>query len=514
MNRARKFIYQYESYEPSSNKTLFGSRTASRFLRDAAKGLNSVDIITIGDSNVGSGGSCGYQFGLAAACAANGIPNYSTPLYPCSGNEGANNRTGGMHLPLNNVCWSGLDGNLSTLHTKFIGPPPKNDAVELASALQINNSMSFQWGFFNSWPEPYGFKWDAAFVSNGQTYTSPGNGTCIRILRPSPFTEGINGTGEDELQYRLVHGLFKVGGSGGQFKLTCMTGVNDIEYASSNFVSTYNAASAGWKTEKLNFLAPTVLDKGSYVPATFHCAYDGYNAGNSYQITGPFCALAHSIIRKNKKGFSVTNLVYAAGRTSEELFNMVVMTGGLKNIYLKELRERQIEAGGTGRVIIWCNSGVNGPDQGDAWNDAMTGISNAFSVVWAELGYPAEDLAFVFSVTHPQAAEGTGVEVSLSAIREKANNWANEQAGSGKNISVVDLSKILGYQDLVSRNLYQTYNNTVEHAHLSESVPIVANEPVDRYDATYQYDAHILNNGYAVLSNIIVKNMILQAESI
>ena len=80
MSRARKFVFQSESYDPPSNKTIFGSRKASQFLLDAFNRVDSVDIITIGDSNAGSAGNCGYQFGLATACAANGLVNYATHL--------------------------------------------------------------------------------------------------------------------------------------------------------------------------------------------------------------------------------------------------------------------------------------------------------------------------------------------------------------------------------------------------------------------------------------------------
>jgi len=468
-------------------QSVFGNTRASTFLRDAASFTDSVDIITIGDSNSGSSGNCGYQFGLATACAMNGMPVYATPLVMCAGNAGANNRSGGMFLPLNQFSWSGVTGNLTTLRTAAAASNANALAIETALGYSTSNLII-----------PYSFTWDGAFVASGNTFTSPANGTRVRVLRPSTMTEGT-GAGGTSCQYRLVHGTFNSGS--GQFKLLAMRGTNTIVAQSASFIST-NTGTNGYATEYLDFTSPTVAS----APVEFTCAYDGYNnTAASYQITGPFCALWHSVIEK-RKGFSVSNLLYQGGATVTNIADKIVDMGDLLTSYLKELRERQIAASGSGRVIVWCNAGVNGPSDGSTWTAQMERIRNQFVAKWVTtLGYPANDLAFVLSVTHPQAAGAT--ETTLAATRETANAWA---LGAGSNVSVVDISKLFTYTNLSARRLYQAVTNTESTAHLWESITPGAGivTATDRYATGYGYDIHILNNGYSVVGNAIMKALL------
>jgi hypothetical protein len=477
-------LYKYA--QPTS-PALFGSTRAAQFLRDAAAFTDSVDIVTIGDSNSGSSGLCGYQFGLAAACAVNGMPVYATPLVMCAGNAGANNRSGGMFLPLNQFVWSGVTGNLTTLRTAAAASNANALAIETALGYNTSNLII-----------PYSFTWDGAFVASGNTYTSPANGTRVRVLRPSTMTEGT-GAGGTSCQYRLVHGTFNSGS--GQFKLLAMRGTNTIVAQSASFIST-NTGTDGYATASLDFTSPTV----SSAPVEFSCAYDGYNnTAASYQITGPFCALWHSVIEK-RKGFSVSNLLYQSGATVTNIADKIVDMGDLLTSYLKELRERQIQGTGSGRVIVWCNSGVNGPANGATWTAQMERVRDQVVAKWVtSLGYPAADLAFIFSVTHPQFAGAT--ETTLQATRDAANQWA---LSAGANVCVVDISKLFSSTDLSNRRLYQSVSNAQFDAHLWESIAPGGGiaSATDRYATGYGYDIHIANNGYAVVGNAIVRSLL------
>lgn len=468
----------------TTSDSVFGGSLASQFLRDAASFTNSVDIVTIGDSNAGSDAVCGYQVGLADACALNGIPVYATPIALCAGNAGTNNRTGGMFLPLNQFLWSGVTGNLSTLRTRALA----SDAQALALESALGNNVA-------NLPNPYAFTWDGAFVASGLTYTSPANGTRVRVLRPSPMTEGT-GAGGTSCQYRLVHGTFNTGS--GQFKLLAMRSTNTIVAQSANFIST-NTGTNGHATASLDFTSPTVTG----APVEFTCAYDGYNnTPASYQITGPFCALWHSVIEK-RKGFSVSNLMYQGGATSANIATKMSDMGNLLTAYLKELRERQIQGTGSGRVIVWCNSGVNGPDTGATWTAQMETIRNTFTSKWVTtLGYPANDLAFIFSVTHPQSAGAT--ETTLQSTRAAAQAWAGS---AGSNVTVVDISKLFTYQQLSDRRLYQSASNAEFTPHLFETTSAAITPAVGRY-AVGNYDLNILNKGYTIVSNAIINALL------
>ena len=461
---------------------IFGNTRAAEFIRDAIAGTDSLDIVTLGDSNAGSASACGYQFGLATACAIAGMPVYATPLVMCSGNAGANNRTGGMFLPLNQFRWTGVTGNLTTLRTAAAAADSNAVALETALGYDTSNLQV-----------PYSFSYDAAFVASGNTYTSPANGACVRVLRPSPMTEGT-GAGGTSCQYRLVNGTFSTGT--GQFKLLAMRSTNTIVAESPSFIST-NTGTVGYRTSTLDFTSPIV----SSAPVEFLCAFDGYNnTAANYQITGPFSALWHSVIEK-RKGFSCSNFMYYSGATATQIADRLQAASGLLISFLKELRERQIAGTGSGRVLIWCNCGVNaGGDDGATWTAQMASVRNTISTAWiTTLGYPAADLAFVLSVTHPQSAGA--LETKLAATRETANAWA---LGAGNNICVVDISKLFTYTQLSYRRLYQSTANAEATAHLSESLVGTVTPASGRYAAGYAYDIHILHNGYVVVGNSIL----------
>lgn len=466
---------------------VFGSLRAAEFLRDAVNFTDSVDIITIGDSNAGQGATCGYQFGVATACAINQIPVYATPLTFTATSGGANARVGGMWLPLNRVNWLGVDGNMSKLRTRAAA----SDAQALALEAVIGYNTS-------NLPVPYSFTYDAAFVASGLTYTSGAYGAAYKILRPSPMTEGT-GAGGTSCQYRLVHGVWQAAGSG-QFKLGVYRGTNTRIAESAAFIPTNGAAANGYATAKLDFTSPTVAG----APVEFFGAFDGYNATPAnYQITGPFCALWHSIIEK-RKGFSISNLTYRGGAMTSAIADDIENMNELLTMYLKELRERQIEATGSGRVIVWCNTGVNGPDTGSSWTTAAARIRDRFVAKWVTtLGYPASDLAFIFSVTHPQSAGAT--ETTLAATRLAANEWAGT---SSNNVMVVDISRLFTYTQLSNRRLYQSTANAENTAHLSETWGVSTSVAVQRFAAGYDYDVHILNNGYVVVANAMLRSML------
>ena len=168
------------------------------------------------------------------------------------------------------------------------------------------------------------------------------------------MTEGVYGNGVVPLQYRVVNATFPASQGVGQFKLACMTNINTIESANSSFYDTDTGFTVyGYQTSTLDFNSPVVNDRDTDVPTAFHCSYDGYNNGSNYRITGPFCAFWHSIIELNRKGFCVSNLLYKGGATDANIFTRMDGLGVLLPMYLSELRNRQIAAGGTGRVVLW-----------------------------------------------------------------------------------------------------------------------------------------------------------------
>ena len=79
--------------------------------------------------------------------------------------------------------------------------------------------------------------------------------------------------------------------------------------------------------------------------------------------------------------------------------------------YFQALRERQIAAGGTGRVIFWMQGGVNG-DTGtpESWATNFARVRVAMSAAWTANGYPTNDLAFIGMVTHQVNANPDSIQ--------------------------------------------------------------------------------------------------------
>ena len=477
-----------------------GSSVASKFFQDCRNGVDSVDVVTIGDSNAGSGGS-GWTCGLAYAMAGVGMKIYATPMFQTADAVSGNNRTGAMCLPHNQSRWI---GNATAAGSKTTGTvaDPLTTAVTAskAPAIELKNTLSFNQTIT---PSIGAFAYNIAYVDTAVQWTSPANGPSIQIYESSPMLSG-GGAGGVACQYRVVYGKFTQ--TGGSFKLKIMHTTNTAVTTSTSYSTA--GATSGFATAILDFNSP--LNAG--VPRHIHCAFDGFNdgTGTADVITGPFAAIWHSTIEK-AKGYCVSNLIYDAGKTSAQIADRVEAMGStatsLMGSYLKELRERQIAAGGSGRVVIWNNTGVNGPDTGSAFVDAMTRIRNAFSTVWTALGYPKIDLAFIFSVTHPQIS-GSASENSLEIQRANANSWAISNKNDGNNVTVVDISKMFTYTEMTQRNMYSIETNAPYEAHLrgQATLPIGASSS-GLFKATYTYDFNILNNGYAIVANQIVGNL-------
>lgn len=352
--------------------------------------------------------------------------------------------------------------------------------------------------------KPSAFNIGVSFVPAGTNYTSFAGGTSVRLNGGSQLVSGPTGGAGVSLQYRLVYGKFAT--TGGKFRLRAMKGVNTLVAGSSLDIPT--SGGTGYATETLNFTSSTTAG----APDEMKCAWDGYNAGATYQVTGPFAAFYHSVIRRSYKGFSVSCLNYFGGASTEFLADLVEAAPKYLEAYLKELRARQIEAGGSGRVLWWHNSGINGAETGSTWTTNAARIRDAVYNVWVTtLGYPASDLSFVMSVTHPVVAGDPGAgswATNRPAVAQAAANWAGANSSDGKNVTVVDIESILTAQQIKDRNLYQNLSNTLYAAHL-RSQPITTTVPTYSPSTfTGLSDAASPDNGYTVITTGIIRKLI------
>ena len=486
---------------------LYGSGIPSTFLIDAVNGDDSLDIITVGDSNTGFylGGTGangqGYTFGLMTALSSLGATVYATPLFSASITSGvtghAGDMTGAHTSRLLTASITGALGNQVTLTAA--------DAAANADAQALKTFLGYTTDA--SLPQTYGTtKWAGAFVSSAN-FTSSANGNNIAINGASTLNLGSYG-GAASCAYRMNRAKFTT--SGGGYRLMVIQGTNTIVSASSSDIST-NAASVGYASDELTFNAP----KSGNVPQQYRCVFDGYNqaGGNQtvYSVKGPFCGLWHSVIKRSTKGFAVSNLIFESGFTTTQVADKLDNMGKLVEAYLYELRQRQISAGGSGRVMVWLNGGINDVSAGTpaTYTTGIERIRDKFRLHWSNLGYPAADLCFLFSTTHPSPSESA----NMGTLRTTANTWAIINADDGKYVTMMDITGSFSGNDLDRLCLLnaEIVNFTADWSHLRPTPAPRLLETLPNYAAlnvfnpstgsVYSgYNLHIYNNGYVTVT--------------
>lgn len=508
-------------FRPSTSAGLYGNLRAAEFLRDVRNGTESLDIITIGDSNAGSPSTCGHSVGLRAACENMGMMIYATPLQAPASTDGAsgNNRMSGMHGAYNHMFWTGnsqagATGTISTLEQQASLEIEGGPATDLMTAVNYSQPYAVPTGTNAAFSgtgqiRPNGFGYAAAYLASG-SYTSFANGTSIRIHSRSPLVMG-GGQGAQNLQYRILYGTFPTGS--GSFRMRAMHTSNTV--VAEKTVNS-NTGAYGYATESLDFTSVNTTTT-QIEPRTMICAFDGYNTGSG-NMAGPSCVFWHSIIRKQTKGLSLTNLVYNGGYSTTQIYSVLNFRQGLVKMVLKELRERQIVAGGNGRVLIFCNSGINGGETANTWTTNVTNIRDLFIAQWAALGYPSSDLAFIFSVTHPSVAGMAGDNnwsTNRVAIANAANDWGLANKDDGKNVVVFDIAAWWPASKLLAQNLYDPWQPTVlttpepYAAHLRATanhlITVSAPDNISQhFSSNTLYDLLLPDNGYLQVNQAMV----------
>ena len=428
----------------------YGSTRAASFIRDARAKLDSVDIITIGDSNAGSPGGYGYQVGVHRVMSYQyGIDLYATAL--CPGGNFLNSFTfsglaSGMVLTgtslntnLDNVAGgTGSTGN-SRLMTIYTGDSEINGLVThlgFSSTNYTNDGTTML-------PKPNAWQWMPVVIPTGTIFTGAGGtSNTVRIgpgagaTENSPLNYGSAGTGATNCQYRCVVGTFNA--SGGQFKLSVFNmNAFGLNARSANFISTQTSGGGyGYKTETLNFTTQSSANPGVY------CSWDGANQGVSNAVTGPFACLWHSVIERSKLGYSVSNLTYHGGATGTMLADRIEGMNKNLDLYLKELRERQIAAGGSGRLIVFVSYGINSdlsPTPEAAWTNAADRIKARIQARWTATGGSLANLAFMFVPSHAVPSGTVSPwDVNRSSVVSTAQTWATTKLNDGSGTCVID----------------------------------------------------------------------------
>lgn len=187
----------------------------------------------------------------------------------------------------------------------------------------------------------------------------------------------------------------------------------------------------------------------------------GYNYPSGTVFTsGPGALFCQSLYRK-QKGWAVHSHSYLAGDDSTRIANVLDDTSTWLQYQLQEIRERQISAGGLGRVLLFCHSGINGADTDKTWVAAHQKIWDKYKRAWASLSYPAADLAIISIVgVQRNSADTSANNADLIPVRQSANLMAIRSS----DMTVVDVKKLMPYAALTYgsgvSSYYQQFSNT------------------------------------------------------
>jgi hypothetical protein len=436
----------------------YGSTKAGLMLLDAMSGDDSVDIVVIGDSNAGFPADNGYtvawnrvmQFGLR-------VPVYATPLMsggPTNPSQltTANSRGDGFWSLGVAQSWnaeSNAGGTNTGTTFKQMIQSTDTEIVGLRNWLGFNSTNYNVNDTTNKSIFPQGWMSNPAVVEVGQRFTSSfNNAVMISNQAVSGFNAfgselgfGTAGTGGHALQYRIVYGTFPTAGSFKPYAFYLATTGALLRDSS----ATSTGGGYGYKTKWFDISSYTLAAVGSN-PTRVCFTWDGANSATTAdQANGPFACLWQSVIRPNVKGYAVSCLNYFGGLTTTQVAEKIEDCDKMLDAYLKELRERQIGnspgSAGTGRVLVFLNSGINGTETTTTWPAAAQRIIDRFRARWVATGGSVDNLAFVFTVTHP-TTDGSAWTTNRAAVAAAANDYAVAN-GNTYNLAVVDIAQMM-----------------------------------------------------------------------
>jgi hypothetical protein len=398
---------------------VYGSMRVSNFLRDVADRVDSVDILIAGDSNTNFGGA-GWVDGMGYALQTftTALP-YATPILPTTSwdlntyygvdtSEGVFSRINPSGTVVNPAGSPALGGTLTAGITS--GPAALTNEMNRGTGNLQPNTAPFDYGWVASgdWADP-----SAAVLM----YITTSNLPVWNVAA---------------LNYRVVHGK---GPSMGTLRLGSRRDTAPFTALGDTVISC-NQASYEWVTSTLSIAADTARAGNPYA---FNICSNNITSsgGGTCRMTGPMAWALHSVCTP-RKGFAVTSLSHHGGANMDTVASNVVQAATIIKQYLKEARQRQIACGGSGRVIVCIQGGINAGV--NPWATSATSFFQTCLAQWIALGYPERDLAFLGFVSHQANNPDT-----LTADRASAIGLA----ASSPQYTIVDLTAFTTYNDLL-----------------------------------------------------------------
>lgn len=427
IDRTKKNRYECNA---ATGPIVYGDKRPGRFLDDVSKGIDSLDIIVISDSNACSSfqiGSYGWTCGFPAALDSLNMTMYGTGFCYTHhrGTQGSTGFYGQWRATFVTATATSGGANYN------LGSAASGDD---AAALQgVWNNPAIRTGYAGVENADYP---DWTFVPNtGNDLFSvtgiileqghPLADTSLTVKYRGVFGRTTSGTG------RVYCNVWQKGPINAQPRTTTTPATPVSMLVAAGTPVADRLGSFEW-----SFTPPST--QGYTVGP-----YGGDAGGNNF-TRGPFGLLGHSVYTA-RRGWAVHTHHHGSGQTSAQISTATANTAARNRLQaeLKEMRERQIAAGGTGRVMIFWNSGINGPDTGAVWSASMLATWNNYKSVWASLGYPLGDLCIVATYTFP-----FNTPALENPIAAAARSFANTVPGNNPDVTVVDLGVATPYKYL------------------------------------------------------------------
>jgi hypothetical protein len=205
--------------------------------------------------------------------------------------------------------------------------------------------------------------------------------------------------------------------------------------------------------------------------------YTGTNA-SGFWATGPVAMALHSVFSTTDKGMASSALFAVPGSTLGGMYTALLQAGSANNKrtiinMLSEFHNRQKAAGGSGRVCICINGGVN-VDNG-ATNQViitntetyMKNIVSTIQTEWTAANLPSDKLTFLVFNTWTGEPSSTWSTI-LPTIVTDLKLYANDRS---KNITYVDMLTFAGtYAGLTAAGYYDKTSSGPSPDHLSNGL--------------------------------------------
>jgi hypothetical protein len=403
-------------------------------VRDLLAGQSHLDIIVIGDSNAtfSAGGSRGFAGGFVDELTRRGVPSYGTGLFPaaCSGRDVAYPVMGTRGFATSSQASISVNDSRRDCDG---WKPGAASGIELPGLFERSRHAPLQLE---------GRDIDWAYLPEGTIVNDHSRDWISLGSRGGAAGFGSECAGA----YRMVIARMQASDPTSERTPLRLRVTRDFAYGESEVPDV--AASV----EHLGVPESAVHEVRYAADAGRRRVFATYGVDDS--TTGPVGLLLRSMYRTDGvPGFAVTILQNWSGGTSTNIADSLSDgTGcGLSTLrtYLQELRSRQCAAGGTGRVLVWMNMGVNNPQRALAPVHCpldANRIINQLDRAWRSLGYPPSDLGFIVTASPDGGVSHYEPEATTQALRRA-------MLGDPR-IAVVDMHALVPGSLLSDRQLY------------------------------------------------------------